>query len=176
MILRGDFMKKGFVIACVFSLFAIPVLANDFYAAGDVGQVEWKIDSENDSDIGFGLAGGYKFNKMLAAEIGYRDLGSFEGSGPISGYSADLSATQISVLGSYPFKDVYSVYGRLGAANLRIKASTGSGTDSATKALFGVGVRYEVGEKSAVRLELNRYAKYEELTVSALFFGFEVPI
>jgi opacity protein-like surface antigen len=172
-------MKKKFFAACALSVLTLPALANGFYVAGDLGQVKWSADSESETDTAFSFAGGYKLNDTFSFELGYRDLGGVEETFEGETFGADLTATQLSVLASFKINDAISAYGRLGVADMQMKFSYDDGeysdsvTESKTKAVFGVGGRYAINQKLGLHIEYDRYAKFEEMTVSALLVGFD---
>lgn len=187
-------MKKQFLLACVLGAFTLPAMADNFYVFGDVGQGKFEIDGDNDTtlsktDTTFSFGAGYDVNKFLSLELAYRDLGNivdkgsdFNDDGDFE-YTDKLNATavQVSVIGKLPISDEFNVFGRVGVADIdadykTIEAtSTGvkrdSGSDSKTRALFGVGASYDVSSQLALRAEYNQYAKWDDLKLSALTVG-----
>jgi len=143
------------------------------YVGGGVGYSDHKLSTDDGSLSGgdrhkgsASVYGGYQFNPNLAVEGGYVDLGKATadhttGGGTTQDYSSKLSAWQASVIGSVPVADKVSLYGRLGAARLQDKWSDGSssGTAHKTKPLIGVGVKYDINEKVALRGEYTDYGK-----------------
>ena len=124
-------------------LVAIVVIASPFAAADDsgwyiganVGQSRAKIDDEritssllgrgfsgisiadDDRDTGYKLFGGYKFNKNVAVEGGYFDLGKFgyaatmDPSGTLNG-NIKLKGLNLDLVGMLPITERFSVFGR----------------------------------------------------------------
>jgi OOP family OmpA-OmpF porin len=88
------------------SAFAAPTA---FYGGLDVGST--KIDNIDDSKTSFGGFLGYGFHPNFAVELGYRQLGKWDG--------AKVQQTQLSVVGSYPLNRQLDIYGRLGSNQLR---------------------------------------------------------
>jgi len=172
-------MKKSLFVACALSVLTLPAFANGFYVAGDLGQAKWSIDSDSETDTAVAIAGGYKLNDTFSFELGYRDLGGLEESYDGETIGVDLTAMQLSVLANYALNDAVSVYGRLGFADMKLEVSYDDGeySDSAstseTKAVFGVGGRYAVSQKLGLHIEYNQYAKFEDMTVSAMLVGFD---
>ncbi len=145
-----------------------------------VGLDTVSIDSSlDDSDTGFGLAGGLQFNDYFAMEFAYVDLGEFS-------YRADAVVTDdtdeipaeatlstkangpiVSLLGIIPIGERFSVFGRAGIsflqadgrARLTLDGDTNSAGQSSQKTdlVYGVGAEYAFGRYSAVRLSWDRY-------------------
>lgn len=189
-------MKKQILLACVLSAFTLPALADNFYVFGDVGQGKMEVDASNDftfskTDTTFSLGAGYNFNKFVAIEVGYRDLGEikdrglyFDGVDDYT-YTSKLSATaiQASVIGKLPISDDFNLFGRVGIASIdadyRGTASYADGnnpdpdtsSESKTRALVGVGASYALTPQIALRAEYNQYAKWDDTKLSALTIG-----
>lgn len=130
--------------------------------------------SADESDIGWKLFGGYRFNKFLALEGGLFDLGGFgftanttpagslTGAGEFDGYNLDL-------VGFLPFgdTDTWSLFGRIGYASVDGSASfssTGAVTvlvpqSSATETgmKYGAGLQMDFSPSWGARLEFERY-------------------
>jgi OOP family OmpA-OmpF porin len=124
-------MKKQILLACVLGAFTLPAMADNFYIFGDVGQSKFELDGSNDSklsktDTAFSIGAGYDFNKFLAVELAYRDLGEVADRGSdfngVDTYNfvdkIGITALQASVVGKLPVSDVFNLYGRLGLASL----------------------------------------------------------
>lgn len=189
-------MKKQFLLACVLGAFTLPAMADNFYIFGDVGQGKFELDGSSDSklsktDTTFSIGAGYDFNKFLAVEVAYRDMGEavergsdFDG---VDDYDyvdkIGITALQASVVGKLPISDVFNVYGRLGLASLDAEYESKeyyadgnnpapySDSESKTRALFGIGASFDVTSQLAVRAEYNQYAKWDDLKLSALTVG-----
>ena len=128
---------------------------NDFvFSATPTNYVSGSVD---DSGFGWGLNVGYEFNRFVALEVGYVDLGKYrqEGGSIVANYStealalppelpaafgvpAEVSARIVSagptlaVVGKFPFGPGFSVYGRGGMyfADTRVRLKY-SGTAAA---------------------------------------------
>lgn len=148
-----------------------------FESAGlDVVDLTSSLD---DSDTGFGLAGGYQLNDHFAFEFAYVDLGSV-------GYQALATVTDgtltadadveleseahgpvVSVLGILPIGERFSVFGRAGIGLLNAKGTARitldgvsdrvSQDEQKSDPLFGIGAEYSLGKHFAVRLGWDRY-------------------
>lgn len=98
-----------------------------FYTGGGllVGNVTateddwWDSDSETgDSDLGFVLNGGYRFNRYFALELGYLDGGKPEFDDQYFqrrvDVELDLTAVEFSAVALLPFRDRFEVYAKAG--------------------------------------------------------------
>jgi len=127
--------------------FAASAAEPEFYVGGDVGSTKPKDVS---SESSFGVFGGYKFDENFAVEAGFRRLGNWEEDG------VDDKVTQLSlsVIGSVPVADQVSVYGRLGYNRLEEKFEGEKAHEN--KALFGLGVSYQITKEISARVEWQR--------------------
>ena len=129
-----------------------------FYAGGDVGRT--KVTDVDGHDTSFGAFAGYNFHPNFAVELGHRRL--YERDYRFGTASADFRAnrTSLSLIGSLPVGEGFSVYGRLGLNRLESKISSNgfNAKDSTTKALYGVGMRYAFTPAVSARLEVQKPA------------------
>src|SRR4030095_4152127 len=105
---------------------AFPAWSQDkgVYLGASLGQVEHKEGCEgvtiscDQKDTSWRLFGGYQFNRHLAVELGYADLGGGKASGVQSGVkvnaTAEVAAFDVSAVGSLPIFDKLFAYGRAG--------------------------------------------------------------
>lgn len=193
-------MKKQLLVSAFLASAALPTMASDFYVIADLGQSKVEVDADDggysETNTAFSLGGGYKLNESFALELTYRDLGDVNqsvsedfGNGDYLEFSSDTSvaAFQASVLAQLPLNDTFALYGRLGAGYLKSKtdyefqtvvsnqthfnSGSGSESDSKTKAVFGVGFKYALGQSFAVRVEYNQYDEWDEATISSATVG-----
>lgn len=148
-----------------------------FDAAGlDVVDLSSTID---DSDTGFGLAGGYQINDHFAMEFAYVDLGSvdYQATATVSdgvvesdadvGFANSAHGPVVSAIGILPIGKRFSVFGRVGLALLNAEGTARITLDGATQRasqssqktdpMFGVGAEYSLSKNFAVRLAWDRY-------------------
>jgi OmpA-OmpF porin, OOP family len=133
----------------------------------------------DDSDTGFGLAGGYQLNDHFAFEFAYVDLGSvdYRSTGTVTDGTDDFasdvslgtsaSGPVVSALGILPIGERFSVFGRVGlsllntdgTARVAIDGQSQRLTQSSQKSdpMFGVGAEFAIGKYYAVRLTWDRY-------------------
>lgn len=179
-------------------LAALAVIASPFavaddtgwYVGANIGQSRAKIDdaritggllgaglattsiSNDDSDTGYKLFGGYKFNRNFAVEGGYFDLGRFGFTantappGTLNG-SIRLKGLNLDLVGILPITEKFSAFGRVGVdyADAR-DAFSGTGVVNVlnpnpnkreANIKFGGGLQYDFTQSLAMRLEAERY-------------------
>ena len=175
-------MKKQFSLLAIAAVLAAPAFADNFYVGGDVGSSKIEADAGNGfnaskTDTTYSVFGGYQFHPNFAAEVAYRDLGKVESQFGNSFDRIKAHAIQASLVGSYALNNEVSVFGRLGVASIkgeeegRFGNSTFSGSETKTKALFGVGARYAVTKEFGIRGEYNQYGKLDGVKLSTWTIG-----
>lgn len=133
----------------------------------------------DDSDTGFGLAGGYQVNDHFAFEFSYVDLGSigYRGTGTVTDgvdqvaaeaiFESEADGPVLSVLGILPIGERFSVFGRAGwslmnakgSARITVDGVSDQASQSSQKSdlMFGAGMEYELTRHFAIRLGWDRY-------------------
>jgi OmpA-OmpF porin, OOP family len=179
-------------------LAALAVIASPFavadgtgwYGGVNIGQSRAKIDdaritgsllgaglattsmTNDDSDTGYKLFGGYKFNRNFAVEGGYFDLGRFGftattvPAGTLNG-NIRLKGLNLDAVGILPITEKFSAFGRVGVNYAEARDSfSGNGavnvlnpnpSKRAANLKFGGGLQYDFTEALAMRLEAERY-------------------
>jgi OOP family OmpA-OmpF porin len=161
-----------------------------WYAGANIGQSRAKIDdagissrllgggfttttiSNDDSDTGYKLFAGYKFNRNFALEGGYFDLGRFGytattvPAGTLSG-NIKLKGVNLDAVGILPINEKFSAFGRFGVNYAKASDSfSGSGavtvgntspSKSEANYKFGAGLQYDFTPALGMRLEAERY-------------------
>lgn len=142
------------------------------YAGFDVGQ--GKLSDLDLKGSGANAYLGYQFNPGLAAELGYRRVLSDDIRYFGTNVKVKLNAVQLSALFALPLGDSASLFARLGVNEGKIKADSGygSGRDSDTKTLFGVGLDYSFTQTVALRVEYQKPASDVSVASIGLKFGF----
>ena len=130
---------------------------------------------DEDTDVGYKLLGGYKFNKHFAVEGGYFNLGEFgftASYAPASSFtgSMKLQGVNLDALGILPLTEKFSAFGRLGVIYAEAKdtfTGTGAGAGVAASApnpkksdtnyKYGVGLQYDFTRALSMRGEWERY-------------------
>ena len=134
--------------------------------------------SANETDTSFKLFGGYRFHPNFAVEGGYAELGKFSASGTVTTFNfvpivplptkVTIEVGQglhLAVVGNVPLANQFSVFGRLGAYNMRTEMKvTVSGISSSESArntgfLLGAGVGYDFTRNVGMRVEWEQFNK-----------------
>ena len=125
----------------------------------------------DDSSYGFNGAVGWRFNKWLAVDAGYWDLGEFESDRTPRGERAKLEATAFSLGGmlSVPLW-ILDVYARGGAAFW--DADSRNFEDDGTDAYYGVGASLNLGGSLDIYLELIRFDLETDIDTAGLGLRF----
>ncbi|MDD5176384.1 MAG: OmpA family protein [Sterolibacterium sp.] len=191
---RTKFLK----VSGTLGLVALAVIASPYAVADDsgwytginVGQSKAKIDdaritsgllgngfattsiSDDNRDTGYKLFGGYQFNRNIALEAGYFDLGRFGFTattlppGTLTG-NIKLRGLNLDLVGTLPITEKFSVLGRIGLNYAQTRdtfVGTGlvnplnpSPNKRETNLKVGMGMQYAFTESLAMRLEAERY-------------------
>jgi len=150
-----------------------------FGVDADVDLDEEITSSFDEDDTGFRAFGGWNFTKNFAAELGYLDGGTANGTigdidvdGAEADIDLDASGVDLSFVGTLPLGDRFFVFGRAGLiawdADLDavITFDDGEGgteteeisaSDSGEDPLYGAGFGVNFGENAAVRVEYTFY-------------------
>jgi hypothetical protein len=150
-------------LSCVASnALAAEPLSRGFYVGAMVGGAQLDDDgafrglSFDDSDVGYGVFGGYKILKYLAVEARILNLGSYR----VETEKVDVTAYSAHVVGIIPFgTSGWEMFGQLGFGNA--KFDTGYGDDKNTVGSAGLGARYYPSPHFGISLQIDAYA-YEE--------------
>jgi len=130
---------------------------------------------DDDTDVGYKLFGGYKFNKHFAVEGGYFNLGKFgftantTPAGTFTG-SGKFQGLNLDALGILPLTEKFSAFGRVGYIYTETKDTfTGTGGGIGVAASnpnpdkkegnykYGLGVQYDFTYNLGLRGEWERY-------------------
>jgi len=128
----------------------------------------------SDNDRGYKLFGGYQFNRNVAIEGGYFDLGSFgytATTAPLGSQTGDVryKGLNLDLVGTLPITDKFSAIGRVGVTTARASGSysaTGAAgvpfgnanpSERTTNPKWGVGLMYDFTPSLGVRVEAERY-------------------
>lgn len=160
------------------------------YVGGNIGQSRATIDDariargllgagaaavsigDNNRDTGYKLFGGYQFNKNIALEGGYFDLGQFGFTattlppGTLNG-SIRARGLNLDLVGTLPITEKFSAFGRLGLTYTDSRDSfSGTGAVQVTNPSpnkreasykYGLGIQYAVTQALGLRAEVERY-------------------
>lgn len=129
--------------------------------------------------------GGYNFDQNFGVEAGYTDFRKSGSNYTVSGTPgravSDSNSFYVAGKATAPINDLFSVYGKLGAARNRSTLSSAdmaafNQSESKTEVYAGVGVQYKLNQKVAFIAEFERFgknkdfgAKSEAFTVGAKY-------
>jgi len=150
--------------------------------------------ARDDRSTAYRLFGGYQFNRYFGMEAGFFDLGKFgflantTPDGTIKG-DYKVIGGNLDVLGTLPFTDRFSMFGRVGANWARTRdrfSTTGAATLSnpqpsarGTNPKVGVGLQYALTPSLLLRGEAERYrvkdATGQRGDVNVLSVGLVMP-
>ena len=126
--------------------------------------------SADDSDGSTSIFGGYQFNRHLAAEAGYVDLGdsatldSDNGGGLLTHTTQETTGIGVTGIGRYALSEQWAVLGKFGMflwdSDINFSNILGaqlSASDSGTDLTYGLGANYRFDERLSLRLAWDRY-------------------
>ncbi len=132
----------------VAAIFASPAFAaGPYYGGISLGTSDLQDCAGNCSDTGIKILGGYQVTPTVGVELAYTDLGKF-------GNSVRASALGIAAVGKFPLANNFSLLGRLGVNNARIKV--GGNSDSSLQLGYGIGAAYALTPTVDLRGEWER--------------------
>jgi OmpA-OmpF porin, OOP family len=104
---------------------------------------------------GWGVFFGHDFNKNFAAEAEYLNLGEIKAGAS----SAKSTGFSLSGVGSIPFNDNFSLFGKLGFAMITgAPGGAFTGDDKKSRALtYGVGGHFNLNSFLGIRLGWDKY-------------------
>jgi OOP family OmpA-OmpF porin len=173
-------------------LIGMPAAAQDsgWYIGANAGESRAKIDegrimgglqeggfattslSKDESHFGFKAFGGYQFNRFVALEGGYFDLGNFnfdavtDPPGTLTG-EIKIRGVDLDLVGFIPFTDRFAAFGRIGAIGAEARdtfAATGTVAvleprrrEREANYKFGVGLQLKLTDAFVIRAEAERY-------------------
>lgn len=122
----------------------------------------------DESDAAWRFFGGYQFNRNLALEFGYADLGAAGASGVLgltpAQARAEVKAWDLAGVLAFAVSPQFSFFGKLGVyhADTEVSANvgglTGSSSDKNSGITYGAGAQYDLMRNLALRVEFQQYA------------------
>lgn len=159
-------MKQSVVVLLLSALSSTGFAATSGpYVALNVGQSSTdtlKLSDKTATGVS-GIAG-YQFNPYLGLEVHYTDFGSVTFQ---SGGSSDILGYGISVVGTYPFNNEWSVFAKLGATHTIIRSNGVFGDVTRCNGSWGIGGQYNFTPHWGVRLSYDRYAVGAKYTLDS---------
>lgn len=147
----------------------VDTLSNELVAAGFSSA---RVEAEK-STAAAKIGVGYKINKHLAIDVAFMDLGTFEHEITTTGPTAKFTAkekyrgTALSVIGSLPVSEAWSLFGRIGYLDWKNKFSisgcavgggcvAASASESGSDPIYGLGANWEISHRWGLTMEWNR--------------------
>jgi OmpA-OmpF porin, OOP family len=134
-----------------------------FYIGGSWGQARPTFDiassaansgaTYHNSDVAWKAFGGYEFNKNVALEASYINLGSYALS---NGNTIEPAGWGISLVGTIPLGSNVSLLGRLSEYRMRQKMNPSGVADDTWSPSVGVGLKYNFNPNFFGRAEYER--------------------
>jgi OOP family OmpA-OmpF porin len=111
-----------------------------WYVGASIGNAE----AGSEDDTAWRIAGGYRFGRTFAAEVGYVNMGDFGG-------GDDVTSLELVGTAHFPLGNQFSIYGLGGIAMLE------AGDEDETELTFGVGAQYDFSRNLGLRVQWQRY-------------------
>ena len=182
----------GIGAMAILTLIGVPAAAQDsgWYIGANAGESRAKIDerrivgglqeagfnttsfTKDEGHFGFKAFGGYQFNRFIALEGGYVDLGNFKFDavtappGTLAG-EIKIRGVDLDLVGFIPFTNRFSAFGRIGAIGAEARdtfAATGAVAvleprrrEREANYKFGVGLQLKLTDAFVMRAEAERY-------------------
>lgn len=140
--------------------------ANDlgFYAGIGVGTAKYDgacsgTTACDDNDTGFKVFGGYNFNNVFGAELGWHDLGSVSSSTAAGSGSADVKGLELSAVARFPVTSAFALFAKAGAFrwDTNTSGTFSGGSATGTDWTWGLGASYRFTRNWAARLEWQQF-------------------
>ena len=142
----------------------------------------------DDTDTGWKIFGGYRFNPYVAAELTYVDVGeasaTYVATAPTAATlaaSADGTAVSAAVVGIYPLGERVEIFGKIGLYRWDVDGTatavvggasvSASDSDDGIDVMFGAGVGYNFTDNIGVRIEWERYNDLSDADVDMFSVG-----
>ena len=144
---------------------AAPALAQEsaashFYLGATAGQGHWRSMCQNaptcdDTNTTLSVFGGYRFNKMLSAELGFRNYGMVHASTA----SVKGKGWEVDGIAAWPILEHLAIYGKLGVFRGVVKGdgTLSGGKESNYGPTYGVGLQLEISKNISLRGEWQAY-------------------
>jgi OOP family OmpA-OmpF porin len=173
-------MKKTLLAALTSAALLSPWVAHaeNSYVKLDAGQAKYSAEGVSENKTGFALAFGQSLHTNWGYEVGYVNFGKVSDSyidsdtGALESGSLRSQAVYVAGVGTLPFNDAFSAYGKLGIAAVNTKGAATttspsgvdhtSGSETKTNLMAGVGLAYNFSKDVAATVEYNYYGKSVE--------------
>jgi OmpA-OmpF porin, OOP family len=138
---------------------------DNFYAAGNLGQTQYRTDITHRDSVFQNVRFGWRWNGIIGAEIGYAYLGRRKSQGPFAETSVNARAATIGINAKYNFYDAFFVTAHAGyLRSQRINTDTNYLLDDSSRRTSwnngvygGVGLGYDVTRNVSLALNYDNY-------------------
>lgn len=178
-------MKKLIFAAIASATLMTAAHAEGGYVGAGITSTKQEVGG-GDYKAGGKIFGGIELDKMWGVEAGYTDFRSatYTAPGLLTPTTTKGHAYYVAGKGTMPLNEQFSLFGKLGVANVKAEAVTsGSGvpiisslSQSKTGAYAAIGAQYNLTKQVALTAEYERYgqsrsygAKPDAFTVAAKF-------
>lgn len=163
-------LYAGFGVGAAKGDIDVTTLGEQWRAAGNSGGI-----ATRDRTTGFKIFGGYEFNRYVALELTYADLGTLKASaknpdGSNAQAVIDNTAYSLEAVGTAPIAAGFSVFGKAGASlitteetnscnGVSLPACGATISEEEYNLKVGLGAQYAFPNGMALRLDWDRYLK-----------------
>lgn len=150
------------------TLASMPAFAQDSgpFISASVGQLRTSFNglpanfSADDTSTSWAIGGGYRFNKYLGLDAGYRDFGKLATHGPTTTTTKGTAWT-FGGLASYPLTESVDLVARAGWYRWKAKADNMAlnyhAENTGTEPYWGAGLSYAVTPKASIGANWTRF-------------------
>lgn len=146
-------MKKIAIAVLLSAFIAAPAIAAEAYVGLSAGQNDMDVAGVKESTA-YSVFGGYSFNEYIAGELAWIEFGDADTS--LSGIKMKGNAASLSVVGSLPVGQDFSLFAKLGYASTKVEA-TGGPSETKDDVTYGLGAQYNVTRNVGLRLGYDTY-------------------
>lgn len=151
-------MKKLLMAAALSASFIGAPAVAQTYIGGGIGKSD--TDTQENS---WKVYGGYQFTPTWGIELGYTDLGGYQG--------FEVESWSLAGTATLPLSPNWSLLGKLGFARNNAELPSASQKSST---LVGVGVGYALNQNFGLRLEYEDYGKLSNSGIGTTHKGSNV--
>ncbi len=150
-------MRNLMLLSCAAAMsFSASIAAADGYVGASIGSagVDDPQGGVDDSDTGFKLFGGYRFNENWAVEGFYADFGAPESTTFGIPASTEITGIGAQIVGAFPVSDQIELFVNLGFISWEEDFSVlgiVAGSDDGEDLTYGIGVTFNVSEQVSIR-------------------------
>jgi OOP family OmpA-OmpF porin len=123
-----------------------------WYVGGSIGQASL----EDEEEMSWRIAAGYRVSRTFGVEVGYANLSDFGFGGD------DVTSMEVVATAGFPIANRFSLYGLLGMARLE------ADDESENELTFGFGAQYDFSPNVGLRAQWQRYNTDEEIDVLSI--------